>query len=204
MRMQRPSAGVFRFFLVVLALLGCYFYAKQPKLQARTTTEGFQQQTGFRCPDLLVQKGTRFYLRNTKLATVPGVNPIVFESLDEYTQFMEWQKSQHIQCPILFLQAGVEADGSTSYTVRPDVWEPQGGMQTIESSSSSSNPHPFDAKNLAIGSHNPIDSQFHEGEKRGVSYNPMDSNWGGPEYTQQLVDSGYFAGNEVSIAVSKP
>ncbi len=30
----------------------------------------------------------------------------------------------------------------------------------------------------------------------------MDPNWGGAEYTQALVDSGFYKGNEVSIAVA--
>jgi hypothetical protein len=30
----------------------------------------------------------------------------------------------------------------------------------------------------------------------------MDPNWGGTEYTQALVDSGYYAGNEVSIKIA--
>jgi hypothetical protein len=33
------------------------------------------------------------------------------------------------------------------------------------------------------------------------SPNPMDDNWGGSSYTQELVDEGYYKGNEVSIYV---
>ncbi len=35
-----------------------------------------------------------------------------------------------------------------------------------------------------------------------VSPNPMDSNWGGGQYTQSLVDQGYYADNEVSIMIA--
>jgi hypothetical protein len=35
----------------------------------------------------------------------------------------------------------------------------------------------------------------------GPSPNPMDTNWGGSDYTQGLVDKGYYADNEVTIAV---
>jgi hypothetical protein len=38
-------------------------------------------------------------------------------------------------------------------------------------------------------------------EKSGVSPNPMDPNWGGTEYTQNLVDQGYYKDNEVSLYV---
>lgn len=29
----------------------------------------------------------------------------------------------------------------------------------------------------------------------------MDPNWGGADFTQNLVDQGYYAGNEVQIAI---
>jgi len=35
------------------------------------------------------------------------------------------------------------------------------------------------------------------------SDNPMDPNWGGTEYTQGLVDTGYYKGDNVSIAISQ-
>jgi hypothetical protein len=38
-----------------------------------------------------------------------------------------------------------------------------------------------------------------EQEKQKVSPDPMDPNWGGAEYTQTLVDQGYYAGNEVQL-----
>ena len=38
-------------------------------------------------------------------------------------------------------------------------------------------------------------------EAEAVSPDPMDPNWGGSEYTQSLVDSGYYANREVKIAV---
>ena len=35
------------------------------------------------------------------------------------------------------------------------------------------------------------------------SPNAMDPNWGGADYTQKLVDQGYYAGNEVSIQIAQ-
>lgn len=80
-------------------------------------------QEGFapRCPNLLFQRGSRYYLYNSKLAKVPGVNPISFEHLEEYTEFLEWQKAQGIVCPVLYLQHGINAQGDDTYTVRPSV-----------------------------------------------------------------------------------
>lgn len=67
------------------------------------------------CPDILVQKGPIFYLFNTKRVTIPGVNPIRFESLTDYTEFIEWQRSQGILCPILFLKHAYDIQGNDVY-----------------------------------------------------------------------------------------
>ena len=47
------------FLLILVFLIGMYFYAKNG-------TDGFtnNQSTGPRCPNLLIQKGSRFYLYN--------------------------------------------------------------------------------------------------------------------------------------------
>jgi hypothetical protein len=34
-----------------------------------------------------------------------------------------------------------------------------------------------------------------------VSPDAMDANWGGAEYTKELVEEGYYKGNEVSIYI---
>ena len=91
--------------------------------------EGFRKLNPERsCPDLLVQKGTKIYLYNTKLAEVPGVNPIMFHNLEEYTEFLDWQKSQGIRCPVLYLQEVYDASGKLVCKTRPCVTEPQGGL----------------------------------------------------------------------------
>ena len=48
------------------------------------------------CPNMLIEKDGRYALFNNDLAYVPGVNPIEFSSLDEYSEFLDWQKSQNI------------------------------------------------------------------------------------------------------------
>jgi len=118
----------FTFLLIIVFLIGLYFYAKtsNPKYAEGLTNNS--NSSGQRCPDLLVQKGSRFYLYNTKLAEVPGVNPIEFENLEDYTEFLAWQKSQNIRCPVLYLQETYDAQGKRVYKSRPSVSEPQAGL----------------------------------------------------------------------------
>jgi len=110
------------FLFVVAFLIGLFFYVKN--------AEGFSNNTSKpRCPNMLIQKGSKFYLYNSKLAQVPGVNPIEFSNLEDYTEFLDWQRSQNIRCPVLYLQETYDAQGNRVYKSRPSVTEPQGGLR---------------------------------------------------------------------------
>jgi hypothetical protein len=118
---------LFTFLLILVFLIGLYFYAKNGDTKY---SEGFRVDTPRKpkCPDMLIQKGSRFYLYNSKLTQVPGVNPIEFENLEDYTEFLDWQKSQNIKCPVLYLQETYDAQGNRVYKSRPSVSEPQAGL----------------------------------------------------------------------------
>lgn len=114
------------FLMIVLFLIGLYFYCKKNV----DTTEGMQNKSNLgKCPNMLIQKGKNFYLYNSKLAKVPGVNPIEFDNLEDYTEFLAWQRHQGIRCPVLYLQETFDAQGNPSFKIRPSVTEPQGGLQ---------------------------------------------------------------------------
>jgi hypothetical protein len=123
---------------IIVFFIGLYFYAKcsDPKYHEGLTNNA----GGIRCPNLLIQKGSRFYLYNSKIAKVPGVNPVEFENLEDYTEFLDWQRSQGIRCPVLYLQHSYDAQGNAVYKVRPSVSEPQGGLPPSSSSMSVSTP----------------------------------------------------------------
>ena len=82
--------------ILIMFLLGIYYYSYYNQIMS----EGFSLKND--CPDILIQKGSRIYLKNTSLAEIPGVNPISFDNLEEYVEFMKWQKSQGIKCDVLF------------------------------------------------------------------------------------------------------
>jgi hypothetical protein len=120
---------------IIVFLIGLFFYAKNadPKYSEGLTNSTPKQP---RCPNLLIQKGSRFYLYNSKLAQVPGVNPVEFDNLEDYTEFLDWQKSQGIRCPVLYLQESYDAQGNRVYKTRPSVSEPQAGLPPSIASSS--------------------------------------------------------------------
>jgi hypothetical protein len=238
---------------ILVFLIGIYFYAKYSNSKY---TEGLTNNNQLRCPDLLIQKGSRFYLYTSKVEKVPGVNPIEFDTLEDYTEFLQWQKSQGIRCPVLYLQESYDAQGKSVYKMRPSVSEPQGGLPPSISSNFSNSPasvfpdsianssgsiihesnvdtdtdnlkkplaypnpiplidatrndppynknsYPaYDPSNYYTGTTTPLDKMDIQQQNAVVSPNPMDDNWGGARYTQDLVDKGYYKENEVSIYV---
>jgi hypothetical protein len=225
------------FLFIVLFFIGLFFYAKGTDL-SYSFSEGFtpNNSKGVRCPNLLVQKGSRFYLYNSKIAQVPGVNPIEFNNLEDYSEFLDWQRSQNIRCPVLYLQETYDAQGNKVYKTRPSVSEPQAGLPPSVASSSGEmiiesdlgtpdmpaytnptllvdatrNDPPYnvnsypahDQTDYYIGTTTPLDMMNVQQEKLAVSPDPMDPNCGGSEYTQDLVDKGYYKDNEVSIRVA--
>jgi hypothetical protein len=114
------------YLFVIVFLIGLIFYVKcaDPKY-VEGLTNNFSTS---RCPNLLIQKGSKIYLYNSKLAQVPGVNPIEFENLEDYTEFLAWQRSQGIRCPVLYLQESFDPQGNSVYKVRPSITDPQGGL----------------------------------------------------------------------------
>jgi hypothetical protein len=203
------------YLFIVLFLAGLYFYAKYTgtKYSESLTNNNIEK----RCPDILIQKDSKFYLHNSKLAKVPGVNPIEFENLEDYTEFLDWQHSQGIRCPVLFLQQTYDAQGNPVYKVRPGVTEQQGGLPpsnhlppnptllvdaTRNDPPYNTNSMPsYDQSSFYVGATTPLDKMDETQDGLLYSPNAMDPNWGGAKFTQALVDRGYYADNEVSIRV---
>jgi hypothetical protein len=166
-----------------------------------------------RCPNILIQHGTEIFLYNSKVAKVPGVNPIRFKSLEDYSEFMEWLHGRGIRCPILFLQYSYDAQGNPVYKIRPSPLDLQGGLSPnvpyspapaalVQMMDASRDNPPFnndmyagfDPLNFNMGDHTPLDAAFREKElTMKYSDNPMDANWGGSRYSEAVVNSGVYA-----------
>jgi len=211
------------YLFILLFLAGLYFYAKYTETKY---SESFTNNTDEkRCPNILIQKDSKFYLHNSKVAKVPGVNPIEFDNLEDYTEFLDWQHSQGIRCPVLFLQQTYDAQGNPVYKVRPSVSEQQGGLPpsypgppnptklvdaTRNDPPYNTNSMPsYDPTSYYVGTTTPLDTMSSSPQNTqeenmlyaGPSANPMDPNWGGSDFTQGLVDKGYYSENEVKMRV---
>jgi len=224
---------IFLLFLFITLFSGIYYYSipllyshdKSHYESHDESKEGFTLLNKPRCPDILIQKDKQFFLYNSKLEKVPGVNPIQFDNLEQYVEFLQWQRSQGINCPVLFLQRTYDTQGNSVYKVRPSVTEPQGGLppSTITNPDKypPQNPNPtllidatrndkpynensmpgYDQTSFYVGSTTPLDMMDQHEEHLLYSANAMDGNWGGAKFTQSLIDKGAYKGNEVSLRV---
>lgn len=183
---------------------------------AAATTGGggnFAAMNNDRCPNILIQHGSEIFLYNSKVEKVPGVNPIRFKSLDDYSEFMDWLQGRGIRCPVLFLQYSYDTQGNAVYKMRPSPTDLQGGLSPnvpyspapaalVQMMDASRDNPPFnnqmydgfDPLNFNMGDYTPHDAAFREKElTMKYSDNPMDANWGGIGYSESVVASGAYA-----------
>ena len=162
------------------------------------------------CPNILIQRDNQLYLFNSNLARIPGINPVVFRNLEDYAEFVRWQRSQNINCPILFLQNTLDTQNNSVYRVcqdpfrqpnivfRTNIFTERNNLNPLEETtnqSSSSKIRGFDPNNQKIGVITPLDKMFTS--SKDISPNPMDTNWGGHEFTQNLIDQGAYDDQKV-------
>ncbi len=206
MRVSSSSSSTVLYTSAALFAAGLYYYVSRGRATATATAtaEGYRggasSARGPRCPDMLIQKGSRYFLLNSKLATVPGVNPIEFDSLEDYTEFLDWQRSQNIRCPVLFVQETFDAQGKKVWKSRPAVDDVMGGLPpehpnpTLLVDAGRNDPpynrdaYPaFDQTFYYVGATTPLDVMNLRQETATISPNPMDSNWGGADYTRTML-----------------
>ena len=113
---------LFQLFLIIVFLAGIYVIITFDNLNKKTETlinNNRNDDENNQCHDLLIQKGNKILLYNTKQQTTDGINPISFNSLDDYKQFVEVQQSKNIHCPVLFLKREYDIQGKEIYRNKP-------------------------------------------------------------------------------------
>ena len=160
------------------------------------------------CPNLLVKKSGKFILVNTNMKQIPGVNPIEFKSLDEYSKFLKYQKEKGIRCPILYYEESYDAQSNRGYRQYSSPLNKKGGVASYKqevgyrepdnmlTDANRDNP-PYNQNNYAgyddddqnIGVTTPLDNVR---SPYSPSPNPMAKDWGGHEFTDKLLKMGVF------------
>lgn len=208
--------------VIFVLILGLYFISmscKKPKIENFTGTDNNEKI----CPNMLIEREGKYFLYNSKIAIVPGVNPIQFNTLEEYTEFLDWQRGQGINCPVLQLQYSTDTQNNEIYKIKPNIFENQGGLPREDTLNNQPKPlmsseiskifdantedppfnqggHiAFDANNQYIGLKTPIDLIGFQGDK---SPSAMDQNWGGIQFTKTHIENNLNT-NKASIT-NKP
>ena len=184
--MAKITKSIKLFIIFAIFLLGIYFIAN---FTHKDFIETFVNDNKD-CYDLLVKKGNHIFLYNSKLSYVPGVNPIQFNNLEEYTEYIEWERANGINCPVLFLQHEYDAQNNSNYKLRPSINDTQGGLNTT-SCNSHETAEVINKKISAFNdvlTHIDLDSDVNKDK----TANAMDTNWGGPKYSREQVEEGNF------------
>ncbi len=158
------------------------------------------------CPNMLVRKGEKFHLINTKTTRVAGINPIVFNNLEEYADYFRFQKSQGISCPVLYFQETYDAQNRPGYRLLANPLEPHGGLNLTKPEKSGEpvrvlltdanrDDPPFNQNQFAgFDSHDQYVGVKTPLEETEYVEDPMSKNWGGHAVTHKAVISGKFKG----------
>jgi len=118
---------------------------------------------------------------------------------------------------MLYLQEETNAQGKQVLRSRPSPFQPAGAggggtafsRKPVEYKDATRDHPPFnqgmypgfDSQDQYVGVYTELDKVHDSTQKMygGLSPNPMDSNWGGVEFTQKLVDKGVYDENNVMI-----
>ena len=177
-----------------MGLVFCAFYSN------KKFVEGFNTRAD--CPNLLIRRGNKIMLLNSRKARIPGVNPIYFDNLEDYVEFKKKKKSQNIKCPVLYFNEVQDAQGKTNYRMLNSISDPQAGLPSYTPLSQDSNdeiPSSEDYQSANDNTHKastyaPLDKAFHSNKP---SANAMDVNWAGKEYSRRMVRLGKYKDDEV-------
>lgn len=226
---MKNSRLLFILFLIITFMLG--FFAilfirpirSSDKEGLENNTTNNETENDKTCPTMLVRRGNILLLYNSNEPKGAN-NPMPFFNLDEYINYLEIQKEKGLNCPVLFLQEETTSQGENVYRIRPSPFDLQGGLPTtpdisqkeIDSLKQAMNvldatrdnlPYNkdqyagFDPQGQHVGEYTTLDALHDSTNTRKISDNPMDGNWAGTSYTQQMVDSGKYVGSEITKPV---
>jgi hypothetical protein len=93
--------------------------SETPSEETKINNEELVEEESELCPTLLIKRGNKVMLFNKNMPEVVGENPIFFDNLEQYILYSKKQKELYNQnCPVLFLQEEVNAQGEEIYKLR--------------------------------------------------------------------------------------
>lgn len=176
--------AIISLFILGLIFISSYSHEEFIESFVDEKTGESTQSAGKNCNDVLIQKGAKIYLFNSSLTYVPGVNPVIFNNLDEYTDYIDWERANGRNCPVLFLQQGFDAQNNSTYASRPSPHDPQGGNENISADNLPGNLTGKMQKFEEVIANMNVNGTDSRGK---LSTDAMNRNWGGTKFSQKLV-----------------
>jgi hypothetical protein len=119
------------------------------------------------CQNTLIKDGNTIFLYNSRKSTVPGINPIKLKNLEEYRQYISWQRANNINCPILHLEKIYTTQGTEMYEIRQNFMTPN--------NEAGNNPDYLDSKKSCYSSSTKFNTNQYPG------FDPNNQTEGNPE-----------------------
>ena len=105
-------------FIIIMVIYGMYFISK-PRNESFVNDE---------CPNTMIKDGNKILVYNPKFAKIPGVNPIELSSLEDYEEYVQWQRANKVNCPILHLEKVFDTQGEEMYQINSSFDTCSGGL----------------------------------------------------------------------------
>lgn len=117
--------------ILLVFLLGMYYYINSYNISINNilVKEDDEKQSVInKCHNMLIEKDGKILLYNSRKEIKEGENPIEFSNLDEYKDFVELQKDNNKNCPVLFLQYTTDTQNNDLLQIKPSIFESSGGL----------------------------------------------------------------------------
>lgn len=72
------------------------------------------------CHDLIEERDNKIYVYNSKSEVIPGINPLVFETIDDYKKHMVWKEKNGSSCPVLYIKRKYTTQNKLGYQLKQD------------------------------------------------------------------------------------
>lgn len=189
------SSIIYKIFIIFVLVVLIYLLYNSKKREGMINTHRLLNVN--ECPNVILKQNDEFKLYNLKKPIVPGRNPVKFNSLNEYVDFIIMLRKKNIKCPILFYQ-----EDNNKNVIIPSLsnympYLPQKlELSDANHSNSKYNKHmynSFDPYNQYNGSITILDKI----NKKFSKDNPMSSKWKGRKHTLKSIKSNDYKEDEI-------
>jgi hypothetical protein len=73
---------------------------------------------------MLIQVGSNIWLYNSNNPIIENINPVKFDNIEEYYDFVKWQNQTNRKCPVLHVQQVYNTQGEAEFHLRNTPLQP--------------------------------------------------------------------------------